>query len=244
MANAIARIALALALAYGAGVTGRTGKQLSFIDKLVHGALGLGSAASRVARLTLTGGLPSTKAAVAAACSWSRGWFDEMAPADVLAKAWRAGMAQAARSIGADRQALGAAEAAIYSFSRAGWKLASPSVVIGPDGCRHDLRKVAPITLAEQLEEDYERQVARQSGLARRLGGEPDLEPLKAHLRTKACAEPEKQSLISLAEGRWRTQSMLWEEGLVDTPLCASCGEARGTILHRCGGCSAKQQKP
>jgi hypothetical protein len=81
---------------------------------------------------------------------------------------------------------------------------------------------------------------APSSSFAVRTGVVPDLEPLKAFLktirRTKAAA-----SLRSLGEGGWWTQERMHAAGFegVEDSICKACNDQVGTLYHRCAGCAA-----
>ena len=84
---------------------------------------------------------------------------------------------------------------------------------------------------------------AESSEMAKRIGGPPDLEPLASIVKGKAFSEsPAMQSLRAMGEGGWRTQSDLFNLGLVDCNLCQACFDNVGTFLHRCVGCSSRAE--
>ena len=89
---------------------------------------------------------------------------------------------------------------------------------------------------------------AAASSLAARIGGTPDLEPLRDLLASKALrGSPAAGSLRALGEGGWWTQSKLFEEGAdgISDPYCRACGQedgqhqSIGTLHHRFCMCPA-----
>ena len=92
------------------------------------------------------------------------------------------------------------------------------------------------------------RKEAAASTLATKIGGPPDLRPLKAFLGSKRAKSngAASGSLRALGEGGWWTQQRLFNEGKVADPYCKGCvggprGPIIGTLLHRCAGCSLTQ---
>ena len=84
---------------------------------------------------------------------------------------------------------------------------------------------------------------AQGSELAKRIGGTPDLEPLKALVKTKAAEQsPATLSLRAMGEGGWHCQSDLFKLGLVESSLCQACFGLEGTFAHRCVGCPARAE--
>ena len=103
-----------------------------------------------------------------------------------------------------------------------------------------NLHEVAPRDIQLLASRSLMHVEASKTSLAERIGGPPDLEPLRSYLhtirRTKAAA-----SLRSLGEGGWWTQSRMHEAGMagVEDDICKACNDALGTLYHRCCGCSA-----
>ena len=92
--------------------------------------------------------------------------------------------------------------------------------------------------------DDCRRLDAGSSSLATRIGGTPDLEPLRNLITSKrARGTPAAGSLAALGEGGWWTQERLFQEGRVPDPYCRACGErgglgpTSGSIYHRCCAC-------
>ena len=84
---------------------------------------------------------------------------------------------------------------------------------------------------------------AQGSELAKRIGGVPDLEPLKALVKTKAAEQsPATLSLRAMGEGGWHCQSDLFKLGLVESNVCQACFGFEGTFAHRCVGCPAREE--
>jgi hypothetical protein len=84
---------------------------------------------------------------------------------------------------------------------------------------------------------------AQSSSLASRIGGPPDLEPLKGFLHTQRGPKV-GASLRALGEGGWWTQKRMFEAGMrgVEDDVCKSGHDQVGSLYHRCCGCSASRQ--
>ena len=128
----------------------------------------------------------------------------------------------------------------VASAVRIGWKVPSPFHFIMGCGTLLNLHDIAPRDVQLLANRSLMHVEAVSSSLAARIGGPPDLEPLRSFLhsirRTKAAA-----SLRSLGEGGWWTQSRMYEAGMpgVSDDICKACHKQIGTLYHRCCECEA-----
>lgn len=90
--------------------------------------------------------------------------------------------------------------------------------------------KEAPATVSAAADEAFDRWAADRSVLAKQIGGTPDLAPLAALMHSRHTPAVAKGSLLALAEGAWPSQASLFEEGLVDDPLCLLCKKRKGYL--------------
>ena len=141
---------------------------------------------------------------------------------------------------------MGPAGAMIASCMRIGWKSPSPKHFINASGVLLDLGLVCPLQIKLHAVDDSMRREAANSSLARRIGGRPDLEPLRQFITSrKVRGTAVAGSLAALGGGGWWTQERLWHEGRVPDPFCRACGDrpglghAIGSIYHRCCECPA-----
>ena len=241
VASRLARSSLASSLAYGAEVVGNTDAQLKTIDGDVADILGERIGRSRFARLFVTEGLPSARAAVAPIAALARAYFDETLPADILADAWLSGVRRVAAKPGTQVASLGPVEAAIRAAIRVGWKVPGPGWLLDGEGRKINLRSESPRAIEDEAKHAYQRAAARRSTLAKTIGGEPFLEPLRAFLRQKKIDGSTKASLVAMGEGAWVTQADLFASGRAQTAQCQACSLAKGTFLHRVSACEASR---
>ena len=94
------------------------------------------------------------------------------------------------------------------------------------DGQVLHLLSEAPRTIERAAREAFDWWAATRSSVARQIGGVPDLEPLRRTLISKRMPRSTAASLHALAEGGWRGQQLLFEEGRVDDPQCFACRSA------------------
>ena len=239
-AGRVLRTAILPAAVHGAAVTGVTNKQLKELMSLAHSSLGKSSGLSAYARLSLGGGIPGEKDAVAPIFKWARAAFDQTAPRITMQRAWK----RAVREVGLDPDPQGAAKgpagATVSAAARLGWKMVGPFVFQEPTGNQLDVRYEAPHTVRTAALEWFDRWTASKSSLADQIeGGIPYLEPLRDVIRKKATPPAAKASLKVMAEGGWPTQASLYAAGMAEDPLCRACGEEPGTLYHRVRSCCA-----
>ena len=129
---------------------------------------------------------------------------------------------------------------------RIGWKSPSPRRFINADGVLLDLDQVCPLQVKLHAEDDILRAEAASSTLATRIGGPPDLEPLRNFITSKKVRGTRAaSSLAALGEGGCWAQERLFQEGRAPDPYCRACagrqslGPPIGTIHHRCCACPA-----
>ena len=144
-------------------------------------------------------------------------------------------MATASRPFGA---VIGPAGAMVASARRIGWQIPSPHHLQMEDGTLLNLNQVAPRDVQLLASRALLHVEAQKSSLAKRIGGPPDLEPLRSFLQGKRGTKI-AASLRALGEGGWWTQERMFEAGLpgVDDSLCKVCHGQTGTLYHRCCGC-------
>ena len=228
------------ALRYGTAVVGASCSAIKAARGFSCQALGEMRGKSTFGRLSLAnydvGGVMATDPIV----EWAKAGWDGTESGNLMTSTWKKAMIDvgtSARPFGAVK---GPAGAMVASALRIGWKVPSPFCFLRGEGELLDIRKVAPYVISQLALHDLRCKEAAQSSLALRIGGPPDLEPLKAHIhsvrRTKAAG-----SLRALGEGGWWTQARMHAEQLpgVEDDICKACNAAVGTLYHRCCECPA-----
>ncbi len=66
---------------------------------------------------------------------------------------------------------------------------------------------------------------------------------LRRRLRDVGKRTSADASVAALVEGGWWTAARLAAAGLRDSPVCAACGKAIGTVWHRLGECEATKEE-
>ena len=171
---------------------------------------------------------------------WTIAAWDGLVSKDDMRCSWKQAMINVAGASRPFGQVCGPAGAMVASAVRIGWKVPSPFHFIMGCGTLLNLHDIAPRDVQLLANRSLMHLEAVSSSLAARIGGPPDLEPLRSFLhsigRTKAAA-----SLRSLGEGGWWTQSRMYEAGMpgVSDDICKACHKQRGTLYHRCCECEA-----
>ena len=180
---------------------------------------------------------PGLALAMAPVRAWADEAWDMPSSLPHMAVAWRAAVPAVGLSLRPVQAADGPSAAMVASVLRIGWKTPASTVLVTRRGETLDLTIVCPCEVAKFFGRDFRAWAAAGSDVAGEVGGIPDFQALNAVVRSKAGAPSAKASLRALGEGRWWTQSRLHAAGLVSDPFCRACGQAAGTIFHRCAAC-------
>ena len=245
------------AMRYGAGVTGarkQTVKEVRRFECAVQGEMRGRSAFARAQLSDYdTGALMSIDPIVA----WAQAAWDGLASLADMEVAWRRAAIEVGLSENPFSVISGPAGAMLASARRIGWVMPAPLCFRTAEGTLMHLDHVCAWVVRQLAMDDLMRTEAASSSLAARIGGPPDLRPLKEFMRSKTCRENPAVagSLRALGEGGWWTQARLFEEGVqgVTDPYCRACGpdapaaarcperlpRPHGTLHHRCCGCPA-----
>ena len=145
---------------------------------------------------------------------WAVAVWDRLSTRDELADAWKAAMIGVAGAERPFNHVVGPASAMVASARRIGWSIPSPLAFIDSNGEHLDLSTVCPQIVMLKSKEALMRKEAATSSLAARIGGPPDLAPLKKFLKSRACRlSPAAASLRALGEGGWWTQKRMMASG-------------------------------
>ena len=88
------------------------------------------------------------------------------------------------------------------------------------------MRKTCPLVILAHAKRDLQLSDAENSSLADKIGGAPDLEPLRDFLASQAGRSSKgPASLRALGGAGWWTQSRLFDAGVdgITTDLCQAC---------------------
>ena len=201
---------------------------------------------STFARLQLAGYDAGSDLTIGPIFEWAKACWDGLASKETLQVTWQRAQCVVGVSQRPFGQVCGPAGATIASCMRLGWKSPSPRHFINADGVLLDLDFLCPLQVKLHAEDDCLRAEAASSTLATRIGGPPDLGPLRSFITSKKVrGSPAASSLAALGEGGWWAQERLFQEGRVPDPYCRACGDrqglgpAIGSIHHRCCACPA-----
>ena len=187
--------------------------------------------------------------------AWSRAVWDAFVPTQQLHLAWRYAVRTVALAAQPFSKVSGPVGAAVASAQRLGWKLVQHhdgGFVMMQDGQIADMQAICPFDFGKLAVERLCRMDAEASQLGRRIGGPPDMEPLRNMLRSKGLSPAAAGSLRALGEGAWWTQARLFDAGVkgVDDDICRACGPevddgppCRGDHHHRCCTCPALRRE-
>ena len=188
---------------YGAGVTGAGDEVVRKVRRLECHTQGDMRGRSAFARLQLSDYDAGASMAVAPLVSWAKAVWDGLARRADLEAAWR----RASREVGLCSKPFtavsGPAGATLASAMRIGWSMPNPECFRMADGALLLLDVVCPWVVSQFALDDLSRMEAASSSLAVRIGGPPDLRPLKEFLRSKECSSNPAVagSLRALGEG-------------------------------------------
>ena len=245
-ADRLLRTGAAPSMRYGAGVCGATDSIVKSARRFSCAVRGEMRGRSAFARLQLAAFDVGALMATDPLLEWARAVWDGLVSDDDLRAAWRRAMSTVAVAPQPFRAVAGPAGAMVASALRLKWAVPSPFDLLRSDGMQISLRETCPAVVGQHALVDLRRMEACTSSLAQRIGGPPDLEPLRDFIATKAMRRsPAAESLRSLGEGGWWTQARLFEEKLpdVEDSFCRACqplGHQRvGTLYHRFCECPA-----
>ena len=253
-AERIIRTGLGPSIRYGAGVVGASSSTIQGARRLSCAAQSEMRGRSQFARLQLTGYDVGGLMAIDPIVEWAKATWDGLVDRDILKDTWKAAMGKVAMAVRPFQVTIGPAGAMVASALRLGWKVPSPSCLRDQEGRIIDMDKICPIQVQLRAQEALMHKEACESGMARRIGGPPDLEPLRDYIKAGANKGSRAAgSLKALGEGGWWTQARLYEEGVqgVEDPFCRACGPGAppqsrssfgprpGTLYHRCCECPA-----
>ena len=168
--------------------------------------------------------------------AWAKAVWDGLVGAEVFEIAWR----RACYEVGLCHKPFaaihGPAGATMASARRIGWSMPGPWCYRMADGTILQLDVVCPWVVRQFAMDDLMRVEAASSSLVTRIGGPPDLRPLRAFLASRACKQNSAVagSLRALGEGAWWTQARMFKEGLpgVADPYCRACGPGAPTATR------------
>jgi hypothetical protein len=234
------------ALKYGASVLGTPSATLRKVRILACAVRGKMGRRSAFGRLKLARYDPTAGMAIDPIVDWSRGVWDRLVDRGRMEDAWRAAMKEVGLSKRAFQVVRGPCGASVASAHRLGWTFPNFKFLVTRRGEKLDLETVFPATVHLFAERDHEDQQAQGSGLAKKLGFTPNLDPMCQVVgagRSSAAA-----SLRALGEDGWWTQERLLAEGFPDVvDVCRGCSgpphnaSFKGTLLHRCASCPATE---
>ena len=225
----VARAGLMPSVTYGTACIAVSNTFLKQISSTVHRAFGPSKGRSAYARLRLTGGLPGALPATAPIVAWSRAFWDQLVPFDLLERSWRIAIVEVGVAGG---RPSGPAGAAVFAAKRVGWAFPHYAVFKEAHGHLLDCRVEAPKTIERAAADAFELASAGQSRLAARICEIPDLEALSNFHKSSRWSPAVRGSLRALAEGGWWSRERLFEAGLVDSAACTACGEPISNLRH------------
>ena len=123
--------------------------------------------------------------------AWSRAVWDAFVPTQQLHLAWRYAVRTVALAAQPFSKVSGPAGAAVASAQRLGWKLVQHhdgGFVMMQDGQIADMQVICPFDFGKLAVERLCRMDAEASQLGRRIGGPPDMEPLRNMLRSRGLS--------------------------------------------------------
>ena len=215
--------------------------------------LGGTKGASVTARLAVNACDPALQVIKKAIAYWTQAVWDESVPDATLRYAWKFACCNAIRSQRPSVTAGGAAGAFIAAIDRIEWKSPAPDCVQTRDGTVLNLRDVAPYTVAQYVEEDFQIVTAAATSAAKRitdsckpnttgLAGRliptgikplvhrgrlvPWFSPAAAVVNSRWASRMPPSTVASgatLQEGGWWPQERLANEGLAADPFCRAC---------------------
>ena len=242
---------------YGSAVTGAAPADVIAARRFACAAVGPMAGRSAFARLQLRAYDVGALMATDPILEWSKAIWDGQVPRQQLSLAWRRALPIISMADRPFSAVEGPAGAMLASLLRLGWKSPSPFHFIDKEGGYIDLTDICPDTLRLMLRDALRDQDGKRSAMGARIGGMPDLEPLRDAVGTKAVrGTAVGASLIALGEGGWWTQERLFEAGAhgVEDPYCRACGPGAdeehrspcwplvGSLLHRCAACLASRK--
>ena len=136
--------------------------------------------------------------------AWSRAVWHAFVPTQQLHLAWRYAVRTVALAAQPFSKVSGPAGAAVASAQRLGWKLVQHhdgGFVMMQDGQIADMQAICPFDFGKLAVERLCRMDAEASQLGRRIGGPPDMEPLRNMLRSKGLSPAAAGSLRALGQG-------------------------------------------
>ena len=154
---------------------------------------------------------------------WSRSAWDGLVSNGMLASTWKQAMIQVGTAKRPLAEVRGPAGAIVASAIRIGWRVPLRVYFLRQNGDLLKLYEVAPVMVAQLAAPDLAGLEAATTSLAKKIGGPPDLEPLKGFLRS-AGRTTAASLLRALGEGGRRTGCL--SEGLpgVTENRCRACG--------------------
>ena len=223
---------------YGASACGVTNTALRRIRSFACGVVGEMRGRSTFARTALAGYDVGSLMATDPIVQWAKAVWDRLVPSTDRKDSWKRAMVDVATAQRPFQAVVGPAGAMIASALRIGWKVPSPHHLQTANGTTISLYEVAPRDVQLLAIRDLVHLEAKSSSLTTRIGGPPDLVPLKDFLRKKRSPKV-AEALRALGEGGWWTQARMYEAGMdgVDSNVCQVCHDQVGTLYHRCCGC-------
>ena len=258
---------------YGASTALPRLKVVKQLRQVAARAIAPVSGRSITARLAVARCDPALEAVRKPIMAWVSTIWDTQALDHVMAKAWAFAQTTMAKTKRPSLSLGGAAGSFVGALRRIGWRTPSYSSVITRDNTVIDLRKVAPRTVLQYLNDDYAITAAASSDIIRQLcqgmpqgqgGGYacwqsddgsflcskgmclPWFEPAAAVLSSKWARGQAPEAIASvsaLVEGGWWTQERLFYANLVADPFCRGCRISVGSLFHRCLGCPARAEE-
>ena len=239
-ARHLVRTGVGPGMRYAVAVYGATNTAIKAARSFSCNAFGEMRGKSSFARLALSSYDIGALMATDPITDWAKAVWDSLVSRDDMRVSWKQAMVEIGTAQRPFAEVKGPCGAMVASALRIGWKVPSPFDFLLADGTLISLHKVAPREVQLLAQRALMHKEAGSSSLASRIGGPPDLEPLKAFLhtirRTKAA-----ESIRALGEGGWWTQSRLFEAGVagIEDDTCKACHDGKGTLYHRCCGCSS-----
>ena len=255
-AKRLVRTGASPALKYGAGIYGANSTEIKMIRSFSCNVQGKMNGRCTFARLNLAKYDPGSEVALKPIYDWARAVWDQWAAKEDMEKAWRMAIPVVATAVRPFSEVIGPAGAFIASSLRVGWRVPSPTAIMTLRGDILDLTTVCPKQLLKHAQRDLSELEAATSSTAARIGGPPDLEPLRDFLSSSSARKVQgSASVRALGEGGWWPQQRLYSEEVrgVTDPFCRACarpatdassrksGRAVGTFLHRAVECEASK---
>ena len=173
------------ALRYGVAVVGASNSLVSRARRTACGSYGKMGGRSQFGRLQLAEYDIGQVMAVDPIVAWAKGVWDGLVDRQTLAKTWKAATIEVLTSANPFTAVRGPAGAMLASLTRLEWKAPSPFHFLTKRGGLLDLDVVCPFIVGRHAREELAMLEAAGSTLAQRIGGPPNLDPMKAYLRSQ-----------------------------------------------------------